>query len=95
MSDTTAHPWEVSCGALRLQYKVIKSPGINTVDSKCLTPVDVAHYAFMSCSTLRLINTLTRLQPLTILLTPNPAGDEVTLLNEGFIWQSYPAWMRV
>ena len=62
---TTAHPWEVSCGALRLQYKVIKSPGINTVDSKCLTPVDVAHYAFMSCSTLRLICTLTRLQPLT------------------------------
>jgi hypothetical protein len=52
---TTAHPWEVSCGALILQYKVIKSPGINTVDSKCLTPVDVAHYAFMSCSTLRLI----------------------------------------
>jgi len=42
-------------GALQPQYKVIKSPGINTVDSKCLTPVDVAHYAFMSCSTLRLI----------------------------------------
>ena len=38
-----------------LQYKVIKSQGINTVDSKCLTPVNVAHYAFMSCSTLRLI----------------------------------------
>ena len=53
---TTAHPWEVSYGALVLQYKVIKSPGINTVDSKCLTPVDMAHYAFMSCSMLRLIN---------------------------------------
>jgi hypothetical protein len=42
MLITTAHPWEVSCGALQLQYKAIKSQGINTVDSKCLTPVDVA-----------------------------------------------------
>jgi len=42
-------------GTLRLQYKAIKSQGINTVDSKCLTPVDVAYYALISCSTLHLI----------------------------------------
>ena len=51
-------------GTLQLQYKAIKSQGINTVDSKCLTPVDVAYYALISCSTLHLICTLTRLQPL-------------------------------
>ena len=42
-------------GALLLQYKAIKSQGINTVDSKCLTPVDVAYCALISCSTLHLI----------------------------------------
>jgi len=52
---TTAHPWEVSCGALLLQYKAIKSLGITTVDSKCLTLVDVAYFALISCSTLHLI----------------------------------------
>lgn len=74
----------MSYGALVLQYKVIKSPDINIVDSKCLTPVGVAHYAFMSCSTLRLISSSSlHLIYLNVKLTPysNTVISETVLFD--------------